>query len=152
MAGSCGPRWSPLSGDSEGECALCAEAAAGAGGVGDAVLVALAYERTGSCAGTAPDGVVAGPEMAMGGLATSTGIDGGWEVTLVIRRRGEARRDCGRVLADGARRRADEGGAGADVEIEASEWASVVARWVERSGREQGVGSRERQVNFAREP
>jgi hypothetical protein len=39
------------------------EAPAAAGGVEDAVLVALAYERTGGCAGTAPDCGVDEPDV-----------------------------------------------------------------------------------------
>lgn len=44
--------------------ALLAEAPAAAGGVEDAVLVAFAYDLTGSCAGTAPDCGVVEPEVA----------------------------------------------------------------------------------------
>lgn len=52
----------PFTGDSVDLALL--EAPAAAGGVEDAVLVALAYDLTGSCAGTAPDCGVVEPELA----------------------------------------------------------------------------------------
>lgn len=51
----------PFTGESD-DFAFWAEAPAAAGGVEDAVLVAFAYDLTGSCAGTAPDCGVVEPE------------------------------------------------------------------------------------------
>ena len=53
----------PFTGDSTGLALL--EAPAAAGGVEDAVLVALAYDLTGGCAGTAPDCGVVVPEVVV---------------------------------------------------------------------------------------
>jgi hypothetical protein len=60
--------FAPFTGGSVGF-ACCVEAPAWAGGAGDAVFVAEAYDRTGSCAGTAPAEGVALPEALAGVLA-----------------------------------------------------------------------------------
>lgn len=57
----------PFTGDSV-DFAFCAEAPAAAGGAGDAVFVAWAYDLTGSCAGTAPGSGEVVPEAASGAL------------------------------------------------------------------------------------
>jgi len=61
----------PFTGDSDGFALWVAPAAAG--GVEDAVLVALAYERTGSCAGTAPDCGVVEPDVVDTGVCWAEG-------------------------------------------------------------------------------
>ena len=54
------------------------------GGAGEAVFVALAYDLTGSCAGTAPDGGDVVPEAALGALVALSGFWALWEIALVI--------------------------------------------------------------------
>jgi len=62
----------PFTGDSD-DFAFWVEAPAAAGGVEDAVLVALAYERTGGCAGTAPDCGVDEPDVVDAGVCWAEG-------------------------------------------------------------------------------
>ena len=59
------------------------------GGAGEAVFVALAYDLTGSCAGTAPDDGDVVPEAALGALVALSGFWALWEIALVIRRVGD---------------------------------------------------------------
>ena len=59
------------------------------GGAGEAVFVALAYDLTGSCAGTAPDDDEVVPVADFGALEALSVFWALWEIALVIRRVGD---------------------------------------------------------------
>jgi hypothetical protein len=86
--------------------ALLDEAPAAAGVVEVAVLVAFAYERTGSCAGTAPDCGVVVPLLAGAGEAedwAAGGFCAAGEATLVICGSASGNAACDAVVcSDGA--------------------------------------------------
>lgn len=91
----------PFTGDSTGLALL--EAPAAAGGVEDAVLVALAYDLTGGCAGTAPDCGVVVPEVVEADGAGFCCAEG--EAALVMSEMSErSRRVSCEVLLEGRRR------------------------------------------------